>query len=201
MKVVSNTPNTGYLFSSPRVYFQASPGVSTSLAAIYLNAGNVWENLRIDSPISSLATDPHQSKTWIELNGAFGDDGAQGHLGFLDSNGTLERIKWDNNGVQMTQGPIGSQVSGNALLSAGLTYRVLFNSVYSGTTNGSGQLTLAHTAPFTPAYGFVMPTSGNAYQLYIGSITSTNFTVTAYSPSGALLNATFLNFWVSFLGG
>ena len=48
MQVVSNTPGTGYVSSSPRVYFQAHPGTSSTLASIYVQAGTIWETLRID---------------------------------------------------------------------------------------------------------------------------------------------------------
>ena len=148
-------------------------------------------------------SDPDLSQVWIELNGGFGNDLAEGHLHFQDSNGSLDRIQWDSNGLLASQGPTSSPIQGHLIQdtsrTAGLGYRYICYGVTSGTTNAGGQQAFAHGAPFTPA--FIFATSTGATQTYtFSSIGATNATVTVYTQAGALVGTGGYNFWYACIG-
>ena len=203
VQVVSGTPGGAFSHGSPTIVLSSDDSQSTKLAQIYSNAGTGWETLRIDGSISQSSVDPHLSHVWIELNGGFADDYAQGHLVFADTGGSVDRIFWNKDGVLVRDGPlsnlIGGDIVNNCSQNGGLGYRHIFYNVINGTTNAAGQLTFSHQAPFTPAFFFA--TSTGAAQTYsFQNITSTTAQVTVYSQNGTVINTLGVNFWLACIG-
>lgn len=205
VSVVSNTSGGGFSNASPQFKLSSIAGnLSTvfNISAI----GNTSEDLELTS-ISGSTSSGDPNAGWVQANfwsGSNAPSDASYNLQWHDTNGTITRFDFDRTDVHITQGTSGgTTIQGNPIQNtggAGLAYRCLHHTVESGTTNGSGVFTFNHGAPFTPVFGFVMPNPGGFYQGYLGGFTSTQATVTVYSPSGALLTGTLVSFWMTLIG-
>lgn len=200
-QVVSNTPGAGFTYSSPVLQFSGGTANSTP-ASMYANTG-AYDWMHLEGPITN--SDTANANASVQMIGSFAGAGtALGYISYRINNTNIRRIQWDQDGLVATQGPYNNQVTGNLIqhtgMTAGLSYRYICYGVISGTTNGSGQLTFAHGAPFTP--GFILTSNANAFtnQLYVTSIGATNATVTCYTVSGGVAASTLVNFWIACIG-
>lgn len=205
LAAISNTPNTNYHNGSPTLVFSSDPSQSTKEAQIYSNSGVGWETLRIDSSVSQSSVDASLSQVWIEMNGAFATNGAQGHLHYKNSSGDNERLMWDHDGLTIDQGYPGTPIIGRpiqhtGIQGGGLQYRFITWSVSAPTTDSSGHATFSHGAPFTPSFFLSADANGSNRNYYFDNITSTTARVTAYNANGSLAASTLVNFWYGAVG-
>lgn len=205
MQVISHTPGGTWLHGSPTIVVSSDSSQSTTEAQIYSNSGIGWETLRIDSSISQPSIDSSLSQVWIEMNGAFATNGAQGHLVYNNSAGSCERIMWDHDGLTVDQGYPGTPIKGRPLQhtgiqGGGLEYRFITWNVVAPTTDSSGHATFSHGAPFTPTFILATDANGSNRNYYFDNITATTARVTVYNANGTLAASTLVNFWMGAVG-
>jgi hypothetical protein len=179
---------SGIAADSPIIVMEGKPGVSSQPSAIGVSyhgsgAGSPYENLEIIGPASPASVDPNSSFAYLEmLSGGSTANSAAGALGFANLSGIINRLVWNQFGIDAEQtfksGLVAGRIVQTDAIASASSLGAIHWGTYNITTDVNGDAVFDHGAAFTPTLGWLVGVQGAGSPFYQYAWFSNPFTST-----------------------